>query len=543
MEFCATTDKETTVGIVAVNAQFVHTAPAIRILRNIAHDLGLADAWILECNISDPIWKICERIIAKRPAVLGLSIYIWNRTIMFTIAARIKAMLPQTLIVAGGPEVSFDSGLIPGVDVIIRGNAEIPWRQLLVDKFGFIKNNEKDLSVEKVIQAYRDVDLCSLGNRMVYLETSRGCPFRCAFCLSGRKDACLQPWHIGTAQDLANRVRTFATAGVKTVKFLDRTFNADPKRALEMFQVLEPIDGIMCHFEICAEILDTDTINFLASAAKGRFQFEIGIQSLCQNTLRAIGRRSDTPLLLEKLRTLLSLGTVHIHADLIWGLPEENLASCIRGFNTLYEFNFDELQLGFLKLLKGSPISEYPEHWNYTFDTNPPYEVICHRDLSALEVLQLKKVEYVFNRFHNSKRFTRTIRHLLQSECLSPFQFFSIIAEYFADNNLFLPALTIERQCEALLAIFPNNALLTDYLRLDYTTSQRVFTLPRSLALPFHKSIAIKGEKHEHVLEVPFEHELNCHDLTFSAETKPKVYRVSRLENSGYFTHVAITPL
>ncbi len=539
----ATPHNETSVGIVAINAQFVHTSPAIRILRNIANDLGIADAWILECNISDPPWKICERIVARKPAILGLSIYLWNRSIMLTLAARIKAMLPQTFIVAGGPEVSFDSQPLPGVDLVIRGNAEIPWKQLLIEKFAIADNKEPHIDVLPIMPAYRDIDLRTLGNRMVYLETSRGCPFRCAFCLSGRKDSCLEPWLNGTPQDLANEVQKLAAAGVKTVKFLDRTFNADPQRALKLFRVLAPIEGIMCHFEMCAELLDTNTINFLASAPKGKFQFEIGIQSLCSNTLRAIGRRTDTPLLIEKLKDLLALGTVHIHADLIWGLPEENIESCIEGFNTLYEMNFDELQLGFLKLLKGAPLSENHERWNYAFDVEAPYEVICHKHLSALHLLQLKKIEYVFNRFHNSKRFTHTIRHLRQSESLSPFRFFSIVADYFAANNLFLPALTIEKQCETLMAIFPNNELLTDYLRLDYTTSQRVFTLPRSLSLPHHKSISVKGAKNEHALEVPFEHELNCENLLFSDKYDPKVYRVSRFENTGYFTSVSVTPL
>lgn len=529
---------KTSVGIVTINAQYAHTHPGIRILRNIAHDIGLSDAWIEEFTLADPVWKMAEVIARKSPKVLGISISIWNKESSIALARKLKSILPNVRIVAGGPETWFYPGTLEGVDCTIPHEGELAWQELLCKEFSL-----PAFAPPCVVEAYRDCDLSHVKGRMVYLETSRGCPFRCAFCQSGRKDAQLKTWAAGNSQHLAQTVDKLTKAGAHTIKFLDRTFNAHPALALEYFKALASVENAVCHFEICAELLNDETLNYLSSVPAGKFQFEIGVQSLHESTLQAIGRRTDTPLLLEKLRALATIKTVHVHADLIWGLPFDTFDSIVQGFNILYSLNLDELQLGFLKFLRGAPLESQTEQHKYRFDSNAPYEVLSHKNLSGNEILELKKVEFVFNRFHNSKRFPRTISYLMLSRKLSPFEFFSRIAAAFSERNLFLPALTIEKQCEVLLNIFHDDNLLKDYLRLDYTLSQKVFTLPRTLMLPNAKPPTAKQERGEHSICVVFEHDFNIENLYFSGELKTAVYKVTHRMSSGYFADVSIEPV
>ncbi len=548
-----TNTHQTSVGIVTINAQYAHTHPGIRILRNIAHDCGLSDAWIREFTLADPVWKMTEMIVAQNPKILGISISIWNRTSSLALARRVKSILPNTLIIAGGPEVWFEPGTLEGIDSIIPGDGEKAWLKTLQREFNisYKCSNYNSISTSNIsnilepIPPYRECDFPDIKGRMVYLETSRGCPFRCAFCHSGRADVPYQEWFPGTCADLANTVATLTQHGAHTIKFLDRTFNANTARALQYFRELAKVDKAVCHFEICAELLDNDTLDFLATVPPGKFQFEIGIQSLNIETLKAIGRRTDTHLLLEKLRRLVDLKTVHVHADLIWGLPQDTQKTIVNTFNTLHDFGFDELQLGFLKFLRGTTLANEKEKYGYTMEPDPPYEALSHKNLSSREFLDLHKVEYVFNRFHNSKRFPRTIRYLMRSENFTPFAFFEKIAQEFAAQNWFLPALTIEKQCEILHTIFGENKLLLDYLRLDYTCSQKVFTLPKLLTFPHTKTSQTKAppvklERGEHCIFVVFEHTLDLEKMEFLQERNPAVHKITHRAKSGYFSDICV---
>jgi radical SAM superfamily enzyme YgiQ (UPF0313 family) len=523
------------VGIVTINAQYAHTHPGIRILRNIAHDAGLTDAWICEFTTSDPVWKMAEVIAQKKPVLLGISISIWNKESSLALARRVKAVLPNTRIIAGGPEVWFEPGTLEGIDAVLPGDAECAWFETLQREF-----NLTNAAFTECVEPYRECDFPHVKGRMVYLETSRGCPFQCAFCMSGRKDARYKTWTPSDANHMAQTVATLTQAGAHTIKFLDRTFNAEPARALAYFQSLAHVENAVCHFEICAELLDEETMRFLSTIPPGKFQFEVGIQSLNAPTLKAIGRRADTALLLEKLRALLQLKTVHVHADLIWGLPLESMATLKDSFNTLHNFGFDELQLGFLKFLRGAPISQDKQKYGYKVEPTSPYEALAHELLSGAEFMKLKAIEYVFNRFHNTKRFQYTIPYLLKSESLTPFQFYEKLAETFSEKQIFIPALTVEKQCEILLSIFSKNELLLDHLRLDYTVSQKVFTLPRILAIPNAKAPIARQTKEKHIMCVVFEHAFDPQKMAFSQERKTTAYQVTHAEKSGYYSRVAV---
>jgi radical SAM superfamily enzyme YgiQ (UPF0313 family) len=526
---------ETSVGIVTINAQYAHTHPGIRILRNIAHDLGLSDAWIQEFTLSDPVWKMAEIIAKRKPKILGISISIWNRDASLMLARRIKSILPNTRIVAGGPEVWFEAGPLEGIDAIIPGEAEQAWHKILCHEFSLQEEKPAE-----IVEPYRDIDLAQIKGRMVYLETSRGCPFQCAFCQSGRKDARHKQWGQSSPATLAETVAKLTQAGAHTIKFLDRTFNAQAEKALAYFKALAAVDKAVCHFEICAELLDDDTLAFLGSLPPGKFQFEIGVQSLNPQTLKSIGRRTDTHLLMEKLRALLSLKTVHVHADLIWGLPHDTLPTIVEAFNTLYSLGLDELQLGFLKFLRGAPLNKHRNTYGYTVEPSPPYEALSHKDLSGEEFLQLRRVEYVFNRFHNSKRFPRTLPYLLKSENLTPYALFEKIANTFSEKNLFIPALTTEKQCEILHSIFKENPLLLDHMRLDYTCSQKVFTLPKILSTPGIKIPPAQQKRDTHTLHIALEHQLETQTQEIQNIQKTAIYKITHHHSVGYYNNVTI---
>ncbi len=300
------------------------------------------------------------------------------------------------------------------------------------------------------------------------------------------------------------------------------------------------VDKAVCHFEICAELLDDNTLAFLKTVLPGKFQFEIGVQSLNPETLKSIGRRADTPLLIEKIRSLLAIKTVHIHADLIWGLPLETHSSIVEGFNTLYELGLDELQLGFLKFLRGAPLDKHKHIFGYAVEPSPPYEALSHNHLSGEELLALREVEYVFNRFHNSKRFSRTLPYLLRSEKLTPFALFEKIANHFSENNLFLPALTTEKQCEILKNIFFNNPLIADHMRLDYTCSQKVFTLPKTLSVPGEKLPPAQQKRDSHTIHIALEHAFDTKTFQFQENPKRGVYKITHHSSVGYYTDVTI---
>jgi radical SAM superfamily enzyme YgiQ (UPF0313 family) len=466
---------EVSIGLVTLNSKYVHIALALRCLRNAARDAGFAGTWLAEYTIQTPLWKVAAELMARRPAVLGFAIYIWNRRQTLDLIELVKKQHPGLLVVVGGPEVSFEAGPpSPYVDVVIAGEGERKWVECLQL---WAQGQQPDEATRRRWAAYgsdlpalealpyREEDLAGLADRLVYLETSRGCPFSCSFCLSAL-DEQVRFYPDDAVQAHIGRL---IAAGARRIKFLDRTFNLRKPRVRKLFRWLMGFPGVEFHFEVVGDLLDEEMLALLAEAPPGMFQFEVGIQSASAETQARVERRQHQPRLFEVIRRLVADGRVHLHADLIWGLPGEGLAEIRASFEQVIALQPHELQLGFLKFLPGAPIRRLIEPHRYVFQDGPPYELIAHERLSAEEVLSLKRFEAVFDATYNSGRFRFTLRRLMRER--GAWALFSTLAEHFAAHGLLVPAHSLEgllghlhRCAQGWIA----QDELSDLLKLDY---------------------------------------------------------------------------
>lgn len=418
--------------LTTLNSKFIHSNLALRYLKASLKHLPLT-LIMDEFTINDHLERVVGDIYRHNPDIIALSCYIWNIRETLMVVESIKKVIPDSVVVLGGPEVSYDSVSLleenSEVDVIVKGEGEITF-PLLIER---LMNNKPLDDVEGI--TYRkagtiienrdrtplsDLDALpfpyeegfqDLDNRIVYYETTRGCPFQCQYCLSS-----INPGVRYLSLDRVRKdIKTFIDAGIPQVKLVDRTFNCNPKRARDIFRMIMEMGGnTNFHFEICGDLLDDETLDLLKDAPPGLFQFEIGVQSTRVETLEAIRRKTDFDKLSERVKILKGYRNIHLHLDLIAGLPGENYLSFQRSFNDVYKLKPDRLQLGFLKLLKGSGIRKDAEIWEYKYLSQPPYEVLENRDISYGEILMLKDVEDLVERYYNTHRYTNSLEYLGQ---------------------------------------------------------------------------------------------------------------------------------
>lgn len=418
--------------LTTLNSKFIHSNLALRYLKASLKHLPLT-LIMDEFTINDHLERVVGDIYRHKPDIIALSCYIWNIRETLMVVESIKKVIPDSVVVLGGPEVSYDSVSLleenTEVDVIVKGEGEITF-PLLIER---LMNNKPLDDVEGI--TYRkagtiienrdrtplsDLDALpfpyeegfqDLDNRIVYYETTRGCPFQCQYCLSS-----INPGVRYLSLDRVRKdIKTFIDAGIPQVKLVDRTFNCNPKRARDIFRMIMEMGGnTNFHFEICGDLLDDETLDLLKDAPPGLFQFEIGVQSTRVETLEAIRRKTDFDKLSERVKILKGYRNIHLHLDLIAGLPGENYLSFQRSFNDVYKLKPDRLQLGFLKLLKGSGIRKDAEIWEYKYLSQPPYEVLENRDISYGEMLMLKDVEDLVERYYNTHRYTNSLEYLGQ---------------------------------------------------------------------------------------------------------------------------------
>ena len=400
---------------------------------------------IVEGTINEPVENIAARIAAEKPDLIGLSCYIWNFNQVKKLGERLKAIFPDLVIVLGGPEVSYNAcevlSLYIWCDYVISGEGEYPFAALCDAVFeGFEPNvpgvcfrreNELHASEPYIGEGdppspYCDDYFAALHGRICYLETSRGCPYSCAFCLSGRCGG-VRFFDLDRAK---REMLLLAQSGTQTVKLVDRTFNANKERAKEIWRFIIAEhgkgipEGVCFHFEIAGDILDKESITILNSAPKGSMQLEIGLQSFNEKTLCAVNRKTNTEKLKANIRKLVAPQNIHIHIDLIAGLPYEDLDSFIESFNIAYSLAPNMLQLGFLKLLHGAAMREEPEKYPCEFHSEPPYEVISTPWTDNTVLTRLHRVEDALERLSNSGRFEKTLSYVLSASGLSPFALF-----------------------------------------------------------------------------------------------------------------------
>ena len=499
----------------AQNARHVHTSLALRYLCSfVRQNWAQAPQLILaEWTINDQPANIVRQLFRMNGAIYAFSCYIWNISQIRQICRQLRKIRPDTWIVWGGPEVSHDAAeRLAGeasVDLIISGEGETPFLNLLRRLFpdpdsvmartaaeigldsvpgltwresgsGIIRSNPASslLKPNEWTFPYSDEDLLALGSRIIYYETSRGCPFCCAYCLSALdKEVRFRP----LPQVFAELDRLIA-ARLQQVKLVDRTFNCLPERACQIWQYLldrrDAISRTNFHFEVAGDLLDDRSVALLNQAPPGLIQLEIGVQTINPEVLRAVNRSMRLDRLKEQVRKLRRGGRVHLHLDLIAGLPGEDLDCFSRSLDFVWDLWPQQLQLGFLKILPGSPMQQLATKFGYLWQDDPPYEVLQTDRLNYADLDRLKTIAQIIDIFYNSGQFGNSL-HWLAGRWPRPWLFLEELAGYLTRQGCLDRALGPEERSRLLwrfggealpeLAAGSQTALAwRDLLRLDY---------------------------------------------------------------------------
>ncbi len=437
--------------ITAIDSKFIHSNLAVRYLKNFTKDLDY-EGKIKELTINDREERILEEIIKEKPDIVAFSTYIWNVELISRVANLIKRVNPKIEILYGGPEVSFDSRTFLQNNVgeyVIEGEGEKTYKDFILYKLGKIKlenvkglhykidngvySNEKRplMSMDEIVFPYEEDE--DLSNKIVYYEASRGCPFNCKYCLSSTSHGV----RFLDIDRVLNDLMYFINKKVRLVKFVDRTFNCNPKFAMAIWDFLIKQDTTtQFHFEISADILNDEEIKMLANVPIGRFRFEVGVQTTNDDILKNINRFVNFSDIKEKVLELESLKNIDQHLDLIAGLPGEDYDSFKKSFNDVYEIRPEEIQLGFLKLLKGSSMREDADKYGMEYSPYPPYEILKTDKISYEELLKLKKVEEMVDKYYNSLKFNYIIKYF-EKKFDSPFDFYYSLGMFFEEKGYF----------------------------------------------------------------------------------------------------------
>lgn len=441
--------------LVALNAKYIHSNPALYSLRAYAGEELQEHVEIAEYTINHAFTDVLADIYQRKPDVIGLSCYIWNIEQILELVTELGKLLPQVPIWLGGPEVTYDAPKLlekySVVTGIMVGEGEETFRQLLdcyVNRGevgtemlqqipglclpeGFTAPRElTDISVLPFLYE----DMVPFQNRIIYYESSRGCPFRCSYCLSSiDKKVRLRDISV-----VKKELQFFLDKKVKQVKFVDRTFNCNHDHAISIWKYLTENDNGVTnfHFEIAADLLKEEELDLLGQMRPGLVQLEIGVQSSNPKTLEAIHRVMDVEKLEEVVARINAGKNVHQHLDLIAGLPYEDYESFGRSFNRVYAMEPEQLQLGFLKVLKGSEMCERAAEYGIYYTDKAPYEVLFTKWLSFEDVLRLKKIEEMVELYYNSNQFVHTLRFLEQA-FETPFKMYEELAAFYERKGYF----------------------------------------------------------------------------------------------------------
>ena len=410
--------------LATLNGKWIHAAFGLRYLRANLGELRGRSA-IMEFDLTRRPTDIAESLLLPAPKIVGLGVYVWNAAPMLELVSVLKRVAPEVCVVIGGPEVSHETDLQPIcqlADYVVRGEADLAFaelcRRLLAGERPPDRVIDAELPHFEALQLpydeYTDDDI---AHRLVYVEASRGCPFTCEFCLSSLD----VPVRQAPLESFLQQLQRLHQRGVRHFKFVDRTFNLNLQVAraiLGCFAAL-PQDGLLLHFEMVPDRLPDGLRDLIAGFAPGVLQFEVGIQTFDAEVARRIARRQDVDRLEDNLRWLRAHSGVHVHADLIVGLPGEDLPGFGRGFDRLWALGPQEIQVGILKRLRGAPIARHDAEWQVQWSPAPPYEVLQTRALSFVELQRLKRFARYWDLIGNSGNFATALRLLLAGS--SPF--------------------------------------------------------------------------------------------------------------------------
>ena len=483
-------------------SQYIHMPLAPFCLRQAVEDASLpVDVTVCDLNINQTQEELLAAVMATRPDAVGVSLYIWNRLCAVQLIRRIKALSPETVVIVGGPEATFsveDTFRDAPVDYLLRGAGEESLPALMaclldggdaarVPGCCFRDGESLHIAAPAPTPApradlYDDAWHTALAGRMAYVETSRGCPFACAFCLSGSEcDRTVQ--FMPQEEALALLIR-LGNSGCDTVKLIDRTFNCRRDRTQFLLEGLISARaqgkipaGVCYHFEVAADLFDDEALNLLSTAPEGLFQMEAGLQSFHAPTLEACRRHTDMARLTDRLMRLITPGNIHLHIDLIAGLPLEDFATFGRSFDQAFALRPHQLQLGFLKFIHGSHLRQ--EDWGAHFAPDPPYEVLSTPWLTYGELRRLHNAAEAVERIHNSGRFTLCEALALEASGMRPFEMYLLLGERMAERQgrWSLDALT-RLVYDAFLSLGAEEAALRDAMILDRLATDNTGYLP-----------------------------------------------------------------
>lgn len=438
--------------LAACNAKYIHSNPAVYDLR--AYASRLKESILLrEYTINQTKDEVLKDIYKSGAEVICFSCYIWNISYIKDLIPDLKKILPGAAFWVGGPEVSFDAEKLlkelPQLTGVMVGEGEETFLELAsyyIEGNGTLENIRgiayrdgekirhngwrKIMDLSQVPFAYENAE--DFTNRIIYYESSRGCPFSCSYCLSSI-DKKLRFRDLSLVK---KELQFFLDQKVPQVKFVDRTFNCRHDHAMAVWQYIQDHDNGITnfHFEISADLIREEELELMRHMRPGLIQLEIGVQSTNPETIRAIHRTMDLEKLKKSVARVKGYGNIHQHLDLIAGLPYENYESFRNSFNDVYRMEPDQLQLGFLKVLKGSFMYQEAENYQILYKEKEPYEVLCTRWLSYADILQLKMVESMVEVYYNSGQFQHTL-HWMIGAIASPFDFYESLGAFYEEKG------------------------------------------------------------------------------------------------------------
>ena len=467
--------------LVAINAKYIHSCPAVYDLNAYAgHPADIA-----EFTINDRYDDILNGIMSRNADFIGFSVYIWNAGLIHSIIKDIRRITDRPVLFAGGPEASNNYvNYIDDLDFIMTGEGELPFSMLVSALYSFpgypqdvghtISDDSQDVGhtisdtmqpacdLHNIMALLHDIpgliinengsitrtsdpsqfsldslpfvydDLNSLSDRIIYYESSRGCPFRCTYCLSSIEKSV----RFRSMDKVRHELQFFLDHKVPQVKFIDRTFNCSHEHAQSVWSYIKEHDNGITnfHFEIGADLLNNHELDLLSSMRQGLVQLEIGVQSTNQETLKAVNRAADLNRLIHAVTVLRQSGNINLHLDLIAGLPFEDMDSFISSFNTVYSLRAHQLQLGFLKVLPGTIMAEKVTEYAMAFSARPPYEIFRTKWISYYELCKLHKICDTLDTFYNSGQFSRTLP-MLETHFASPYEMYEELTVYLESNG------------------------------------------------------------------------------------------------------------
>lgn len=514
--------------LVAVNSKYIHTNLAVRYIKTYVEAYSDINIELYETSINNHLDDVLRDIFDRKPTTVIFSTYIWNKEFIFKLIREVKKVLPEIKIVLGGPEVSYDSIEVmkkrKEIDFIVKGEGERSTLEFFTKDIEDVKGvywrkNEEVMfngeqlpiiDLDEIPFPYKINELENNGTKILYYESSRGCPFDCSYCMSSIERSVRYFSSSRTKEDL----KKFLDSGIKLVKFVDRTFNLKKERYMDIWKFLLSVYNAdtTFHFEISADLFDDEVIEFLETVPKDYFQFEIGVQTSNQETMDAINRKND----LEKLENNVARikDNIHLHLDLIAGLPYEGYDRFKQSFNYVHDMYPEMVQLGFLKILKGTQISQEVEKFDYKYMDFPPYEVLSNKFINYSEITMLKDVESMLDHYYNSEKFEKSLKYILDANYSSSYEFYEDMALYFREKGYF-------NMAHKLLAIFnffyefykekgfDNLDVFVEHLKFDYLMLGKPGNYPT-----WFKSHKDKDKYNEIIEKVGFKSTREAHKKT-----------------------------